>query len=122
MFIGYILRLSILLREREYVAVLAECKQRFADMANSTGTIWELFQTNASCNHGFGSVVGQMIAYAMCGVVGVDERNKIVYVADCVAGADCKASLPMLGGTAEICVQAGNRTIRLPNGYTLETV
>lgn len=61
MFIGYILRLMILFREEEYELLLRECKVKFGEMAKRTGTIWELFAENASCNHGFGSVIGKLI-------------------------------------------------------------
>jgi len=117
MFIGYILRLSVLLREEAYEAVLAECKNRFADMAECTGTIWELFQTNASCNHGFGSVVGQMIAYALCGIVQIDENSKIIFLTEKTVGIDCALGLPLRGGRAEIKVENGKRSVCLPIGY-----
>ncbi len=121
MFIGYILRLSVLLREREYKAVLAECKARFADMAKDTGTIWELFQTNASCNHGFGSVVGQMVAYSLCGIVKIDDDNRIVYVTDVPTETDCSVTLPLRSGSVKIDIRAGKREIALQGGYTLVT-
>lgn len=117
MFIGYVLRLSVLLREGEYAAVLAECKNRFGDMASSTGTVWELFQTNASCNHGFGAVVGQMIVYALCGITRVDEIAKKVYFSKNVAGVDCKVTLPLREGKAEIRIVDGKRAVCLPKGY-----
>ena len=122
MFIGYILRLSVLLREGEYDAVLAECKNRFADMAESTGTIWELFQKNASCNHGFGSVVGQIIVYALCGIVCVDEINKKVYFMKKTVGVDYAVRLPLRGGQAEITSKEGKRSICLPMGYKSVTL
>lgn len=117
MFIGYILRLSVLLREGAYAELLAECKNRFADMAESTGTIWELFQTNASCNHGFGSVVGQMITYALCGIIRVDESSKTMYCTEKTVGIDCAVGMPLQGGRAEITIQNGQRTVWLPTGY-----
>ena len=61
MFMGYVMRLMVLLREGEYRLLLGECKQAFLGMAERTGTIWELFSENASCNHGFGSIVAQII-------------------------------------------------------------
>jgi hypothetical protein len=96
---------------------LAECKNRFADMANSTGTIWELFQTNASCNHGFGSVVGQMIAYALCGIVYIDENARIIYFSEKTAGVDCAVDMPLRNGKAEIKVEEGKRSVCLPTAY-----
>lgn len=62
MFIGYILRLSILYREGKYQLLLKESKEAFLPMARETGTIWEHFETHSSCNHGFGSIVGMLVA------------------------------------------------------------
>ena len=61
MFTGYVIRLMILQREGEYGKVLKECKEKFLPMAKRTGTIWELFAENASCNHGFGAIVGKIV-------------------------------------------------------------
>lgn len=61
MFTGYVIRLLILQREGEHNRVLDECKEKFLPMAKRTGTIWELFAENASCNHGFGSIVGKIV-------------------------------------------------------------
>lgn len=117
MFIGYILRLSVLLRERAYAEMLDECKNRFSDMASSTGTIWELFQTNASCNHGFGSVVGQMIAYALCGVIGVDEKEKRIYLSETFTSLDCQVKMPLKDGAVEITVKDGKRAVKVSDSY-----
>lgn len=65
MFIGYILRLMILLREGEYTRLLEECKTQFLPMAEKTSTLWEHFNASASCNHGFGSIVGYLITEAI---------------------------------------------------------
>lgn len=61
LFIGGILRLMTLIQMGEYELVLEEAKERFLSMAERTGTIWELFSDNASCNHGFGSILGKLI-------------------------------------------------------------
>lgn len=61
MFIGEILRLMVLFEMEEYELLLEECKERFLTMAEKTGTIWEFFEQTASCNHGFGAIVGRLI-------------------------------------------------------------
>ncbi len=68
MFIGYILRLFGLFKNEKYQQVIDECEQMFLPMAKRTGTIWELFAENASCNHGFGAVVGYLVceSYKRC--------------------------------------------------------
>ena len=61
LFIGGILRLMVLFQMEEYGLLLSECKERFLGMAKKTGTIWEFIDESASCNHGFGSILGKLI-------------------------------------------------------------
>lgn len=61
MFIGYVLRLEILYGEGLYDLLLKESKQAFLPMVETTGTIWEHFETHSSCNHGFGAIVGMLV-------------------------------------------------------------
>lgn len=61
LFIGGVLRLMALFQMGEYRLVLDECEEKFWSMAERTGTIWEFFDEQASCNHGFGSVIGKLI-------------------------------------------------------------
>lgn len=61
LFIGGVLRLMCLYKMERYDLVLHECEERFFPMAERTGTIWEFFDEQASCNHGFGSVIGKLI-------------------------------------------------------------
>lgn len=65
LFVGSVLRLMTLYDLGEYNLLLKECKEHFLEMAKATGTIWELFGGNASCNHGFGAVVGKLICEAI---------------------------------------------------------
>ena len=122
MFIGYVLRLSVLVREGAYEETLAESKVRFADMASQTGTIWELFQTNASCNHGFGSVLAQMITTALTGLVGVNEKTGDVYFSEKYLTTACNVVFPMQNGEGSVEIKDGKRTIVLPTGYQLKWI
>lgn len=61
LFIGGILRLMTLYDLGEYERVLTESKENFLEMAKRTGTIWEFYDESASCNHGFGSILGLLI-------------------------------------------------------------
>ncbi len=61
LFVGSVMRIMTLYELGEYELLLQECKEQFLEMAKMTGTIWELFGGNASCNHGFGAVVGSVI-------------------------------------------------------------
>ena len=73
MFIGFILRLEILFREGKYAQILKESKEAFLPMAKATGTIWEHFEDHSSCNHGFGAVVGRLVAESIKKLQGSDE-------------------------------------------------
>lgn len=74
LFTGEILRLMILFEMKEYELLLRECKERFLGMAKMTGTIWEFFEKTASCNHGFGAIVGKLICES---VMALQKKERI---------------------------------------------
>lgn len=122
MFMGYVLRLALLDKEGECVLMLKECAKTFRGMAAATSTIWELFADNASCNHGFGAVVGMYIGKALVGLRSIDEKDKIFYFHDKTAGMDGDITLPVRNGVAKISVKDGHREIYLPDGYAAKIV
>lgn len=65
LFIGGILRLMVLFNLEKYEKVIEECQNRFLEMTEKTGTIWEFFDEKASCNHGFGSIIGWLICESL---------------------------------------------------------
>lgn len=75
-FIGYVMRLAVLLREKRDDLLVDDCKKMFLPMAKRTGTIWELFSENASCNHGFGSIIGYFI-YKAYGRLSLEEESNV---------------------------------------------
>ncbi len=119
MFMGYVLRLCLLDRERKYRLLLDECKETFAAMAQATGTIWELFATNASCNHGFGSIVGALIVKALAGLVDIDEQAKTVTFTADMVGLNANITFPLSGDQVRITVRGGERSVKLPEGYQM---
>jgi alpha-L-rhamnosidase len=60
-FVGKIMRFELLLANGELAAARRELMQSYVPMARSTGTLWELFEKNVSCNHGFTSYVAVLI-------------------------------------------------------------
>lgn len=56
-FIGYYLRLELLLLFGHREQLISDIKDCFLDMAEKTGTLWEHNKISASCNHGFASYV-----------------------------------------------------------------
>jgi hypothetical protein len=120
MFMGYVLRLTLLDRECEYARILEECKSVFAGMANATSTIWELFGDNASCNHGFGSIVGVLIAKALVGLVAIDETEQTLTFAEADAGVDVRLEMPITGEKLVVEIRNGVRKIYAPKGYQVK--
>ena len=64
-FIGNYLRLFWLDGRKEYALVLNEAVEYFYEMAQKTGTLWEHSQAEASCNHGFASVIAVLLLRAL---------------------------------------------------------
>lgn len=120
MFIGYTVRLALLVREEEYALLAEECKQTFAGMVESTGSIWELFSTNASCNHGFGSVVAKYICEAVVGLVSRDERTKTIVFSEGHLPINTSLQIPLQGGVCKIRIENGIREVEVPSGYEIK--
>lgn len=60
-FVGKIMRLDLLIEHGEYDAARRELLKSYLPMAKATGTLWELFNKDVSCNHGFTSYIAVMI-------------------------------------------------------------
>lgn len=60
-FVGKIMRFQLMLENGEYAAARREVLKSYVPMAKATGTLWELFERNVSCNHGFTSYIAVLI-------------------------------------------------------------
>lgn len=60
-FLGKIMRFQLLIENGEFDAARREVMKNYLPMARTTGTLWELFEKNVSCNHGFTSYVAVLI-------------------------------------------------------------
>jgi len=61
-FIGKTLRLILLKNNKKYDQILEEFVPYYLLMAKVTNTLWEMVESdNASCNHGFSSIVGPIV-------------------------------------------------------------
>ncbi len=72
MFIGYYLRLMWLCSIGEKDRVIEDSIKYFSNMAKETKTLWEKDSNEASCCHGFTSVIAPLLANCL---VGYDEYN-----------------------------------------------
>ncbi len=64
-FYGLYMRMDLIVREGKKNVVLDECIKLFLPMAERTGTLWELNDPGASCNHGFASYVLVWLKFAL---------------------------------------------------------
>jgi len=87
---------------KEYELVLAECRERFYEMARLTGTIWELFGGKASCNHGFGAIVGKLICESVWNMQGGETYEKFKKKTEKIRYRDNSC----IAGLYSICVHA----------------
>lgn len=60
-FVGKIMRFELLLANGELAVARREVLANYLPMAKATGTLWELFNKDVSCNHGFTSYIAVMI-------------------------------------------------------------
>lgn len=126
-FIGNYLRFELLSRSGRTAQILSESKGYFQKMADLTGTLWEMDQTVASCNHGFASHVAHFLIRDVLGIYAVDPVNKSVTLRFADVPLDwCSATLPV--GSEFISVKwrkQGGRVeyqADIPAGYTLTLV
>jgi hypothetical protein len=81
MFIGNYLRLFWLCKEKKYEQTIRECFSYFSEMAEKTGTLWEMNSPTSSCNHGFASVAAVLLLRCTCGYLTV-ENDVPVFMKD----------------------------------------
>lgn len=69
-FVGKLMRLELLIQHGESDAARRELLQSYLPMAKLTGTLWELFNKDVSCNHGFTAYIAVLIdRLAACGAL-----------------------------------------------------
>ncbi len=111
-FIGNYLRLLWLLSKEKYDVVKAETIDYFYYMAERTGTLWEHQSTEASCDHGFTSVICVFIAQMLFGYLGYSEKEKAILIKNSfLKTLDSSIKIPVLDGYLEIKTLNGKRTI-----------
>lgn len=119
-FIGNYLRLLWLIRSGEYSVARRECIDFFYYMAQRSGTLWEYQSTEASCNHGFTSVVCAFIAEFLFGYRGFFAVDKtLVFSRDFCKDTDARITLPV--GTDKLTVElrGGKRTVAHTTDYRI---
>jgi len=123
-FIGNVLRLELLSRWGRANQILDESMDYLLYMADRTGTLWEMADENASCNHGFAAHVCHVLLRDVLGIAQIDRVRRVVRLKhDAVKLEWCRGRVPVPGGFVEVdWHRQGRRIIRqvnVPAGYAL---
>ncbi|MCE5271327.1 hypothetical protein LLH00_08575 [bacterium] len=123
-FIGNQLRLDILANQGRVAQALEECRDYLLYMADRTGTLWEMQDQRASCNHGFASHCAHFLLRDILGLRRVDTVHKRVTLRLSDPGIEwCEGSLPTPDGEISAAwIKRGGRIeyrVQLPAGYSL---
>ena len=101
-FIGNYLRMELLSRYGLASQIVAESRDYFFKMAETTGTLWEHDLPQASCNHGFASHMAHVFLRDVLGLRSVDALAKKVVARLSEVPLDwCQARIPSMGASSK---------------------
>jgi hypothetical protein len=86
-------------------------------MAKRTGTLWEYTKTEGSCNHGFTSFAIKWILSAVCGIIKVDFKNKVIVMQKELISADLECGFTC----GKLKIKQG-KVLSVPADYKVEYV
>lgn len=123
-FIGNVLRLELLSRWNLARQIIDESADYLLYMAERTGTLWEMADDRASCNHGFASHVCHLLYRDVLGIRRVNRSERTITLRFNDLGIDwCRGSVPIPGGTVNVEWRRQGRRIfyraEAPTGYTV---
>jgi alpha-L-rhamnosidase len=121
---GNYLRLEILSRYGMNKQVLKEVQEYFFRMAQLTGTLWEMMDEGASCNHGFASYLGHVLYRDALGVSQIDYKGKKVTIRFTDNGLEeCSGVIPVDDSSVEFKWKRLNNQIiyfvKAPDNYKI---
>ncbi len=116
-FIGNFLRLDYLTKQGRAIEALKQAKDYFLYMAKRTLTLWEHDKPSASCNHGFGSYIINIMVQGLTGFVACSNKEAIFQ--NEIMGIDCEISIPIKNEYINITVKDGKRTITAPESIKI---
>lgn len=124
-FIGKYLRLIMLLKMERFTSVLDDISGYFADMAKTTGTLWEndrkeSLEHGGSLNHGFASFAGAAIVMACAGISDINYAEKVIYMdCDYLCGHDYDIEIGTEDGKIKLSSRGGKRQSQIPAGWKI---
>jgi alpha-L-rhamnosidase len=119
---GNMLRMEILSRYGETARIHDEALGYWSMMAETTGTLWEHDQPQASCNHGFASHAAVVLRRDLLGLRAIDHLARTVTFAIPEHPLDhCRGSFPTADGDIVVEWQRGSEPkLTLPKGWRAE--
>lgn len=122
-FIGYYVRMLILLDLHKFRNIIRDIKGYFLNMANTTGTLWEygsIEKSKGSLNHGFASYAGVALLYAVSGIscIKYDEK-KLCIDRSFMYEADYNLKISVPEGSIEIIKKDTVKTVNVPEGWEI---
>lgn len=119
-FIGYSIRMLCLNMLGENEKLLDEIKELYAPMAEQTLTLWEHDAPIASLNHGLSSVAAPLIIKALTGIGEINERDKVITVANGGVNVPYNISIGLEDGKIEVSNDGNKRQLRVSGIYRIE--
>lgn len=107
--VGLLMRITVLLENGENEKVVDEIKNVYGNMANTTGTLWEHLESNASCNHGIAAYAGFILIKAITGFK--DYKNGLLVFDDNFLNIDSEFIIPLNSKKYRIVIQNGKRSV-----------
>ena len=122
--LGIPLRLEILSGQGLVGQALEECRDYLLYMVERTGTLWEMQDHGASCNHGFASHTAHFLMRDVLGLKKVDPAHKTVQLRLTDSGIEwCEGSQPTPDGEITVGWWKRNGSIvyrvQVPAGWKL---
>ncbi len=112
-FIGNYLRMDILSRYGLNKQLLKEVQDYFYNMAQLTGSLWEMMDSGASCNHGFASYLGHVLYRDALGVRQIDYvRKEVVIRFSDIDINECSGVIPVEESAVELKWKRINNQIK----------
>lgn len=124
-FIGNMLRLELLSRWGRVGQLLDESAGYLLYMAERTGTLWEVADDRASCNHGFAAHTAHLLYRDVLGLASVDRvgRRVRLFFSD-IRMPWCRGAVPVPGGAVRLEWRRRGRKVvyhvDVPAGYSVE--
>lgn len=119
-FMGYLIRLMLLLRWGEYGKILENIKEYYLYMAEKTETFWEHKLCDKSCNHGINSYIGAVMTETLCGIKNINYIEKTVeFDEEFAKGVEYNIEIGLGDGILKVTSDGKTRVVKNKSKYKI---